>query len=76
MSSVKAGMLDAYTTSAGLSGSGADETVEHKLGRVPQDAFIIDRTTSARVWRGAAVWTSTQIFLRASASTTIIVKLF
>ena len=68
MSSVKSGDMDGHRVTFSLSGSGTDETVDHKLGRIPVEAFVTLRTSTGRIYRGAAAWTTTQIFLRASAS--------
>ena len=49
----------------------SETTISHTLGRVPLDAFIINRGGSGNVFRGATAWTSTDIFLTASAAVTV-----
>jgi len=64
----KAGDMDGHRVSFSLAGTGADETVGHDLGRVPVDGFVLVRASSGNVYKGTTPWSSTQIFLRASAS--------
>ena len=49
----------------------AETTIAHDLGRVPLDAFILNRTTTGIVYRGPTAWSRTSIFLRASTATTV-----
>jgi len=67
--SLNAQILDGTVTTS-------ETTVDHLLGRVPQDAFIINRAGSGNVFRGTTVWSSTQIFLQASTSITVTILLF
>ena len=57
-------VLDAAVTTS-------DTSISHALGRVPLEAFILNRTTSGNVFRGSVAWTNTAINLKASAATTV-----
>ena len=46
-------------------------TVTHGLNRVPLAAFVIDLSANSRVYKGTTAWTTTSIFLRASAASTL-----
>ena len=54
----------------------AETTAPHNLGRTPLDGWIITRNTSGNVFRGATAWTSTNIYLQASASVTVTLLIF
>ena len=54
----------------------AETAFTHSLGRAPLDAFIVLKTTNANVYRGPTAWTSTTIYLQASASVTVTLLLF
>ena len=46
-----------------------EDTVAHSLGRIPIDMWVGLPDKSAVIYRGPTAWTSTNIFLRASAAT-------
>ena len=66
--------LNAHTLDASV--GTAETTITHTLGRVPLDAFIINRTGGSNVFRGPTAWTSSSIFLQASAAVTVTLLLF
>ena len=53
-----------------------ETTVAHTLGRTPVEAFIVNRSSSGVVFRGATAWNASNIFLQASASVTVTILLF
>lgn len=53
-----------------------ETTVGHSLGRAPSDAFIVMRTGSGNVFRGATAWNASNIFLQASATVSVTILLF
>lgn len=66
--------LDIQQISTGV---GTNETaVPHTLGRTPLDAFVVRKTANANVFRGATAWSSTTVYLQASASVTVTLLLF
>lgn len=46
-----------------------EDTVAHNLGRLPVGMFIGIPNVSAIIYAGPTAWTSTNIFMRASAAT-------
>ena len=72
--STKSDSLDAHSldTTVGT----AETTIAHTLGRVPLDAFIIDRSGNSNVFRGPTAWTASNIFLQASSAVTVTLLLF
>lgn len=53
----------------------AETEIAHSLGRVPLDGFVLNRNAGARVWRGSTAWTSSAIYLQASASVQIVLMI-
>jgi hypothetical protein len=72
--STKSPSFNAHTVDATV--GTAETTIAHTLGRAPLDGFIINRSGSGNVFRGATAWTSTNIYLTASASVTVTLLLF
>lgn len=56
--------------------STSETTIAHTLGRTAQEAFIINRTGSGNVFRGATTWTSSNLYLQASATVTVTLLVF
>ena len=54
----------------------SETTIAHSLGRTPVDGFIVTRTSGANVFRGTTPWTSTNIYLQASAAVGIALLIF
>ena len=46
-----------------------EDTVAHGLGRTPAEFWVGIPDKNATVYRGSTTWTSTNIFLKASAAT-------
>jgi len=46
-----------------------EDTVAHGLGRQPADMWVGLPDKSAVIYKGTTAWTSTQVFLKASAAT-------
>ena len=46
-----------------------EDTVAHALGRTPVDVWVGTPDKSAVIYRGTTTWTSTNIYLKASAAT-------
>lgn len=46
-----------------------EDTVAHNLARIPLGMWVSIPDVSAIIYRGPTAWTSTQVFLRASAAT-------
>ena len=67
--------LDTQTLTFGVGGT-TEVAITHDLGRTPLDGFIINRTSSANVYRGATAWSTTTIYLAASASVTVTLLIF
>ena len=69
---LKAGNLDAvwvvYTSNASAD---TEDTVAHNLGRIPLGIFVGIPDKSSVIYSGPTTWTATNLFLRASAATTI-----
>ena len=49
-----------------------EDTVAHNLGRVPAGIWISAPDKSSVIYRGTTAWTSTNIYLKASAATTTV----
>jgi len=68
----KAGNFDAkwqVFTSNGTANT--EDTVAHKLGRVPVGVFAGLPDKAAILYKGTTAWTSTNIYVKTSAATTI-----
>mgnify|MGYP001610293213 CR=1 FL=1 len=46
-----------------------EDTVAHNLSRVPLGLWVSVPDVSAVIYKGTTIWTSTNVFLRASAAT-------
>ena len=46
-----------------------EDTVAHALGRTPVDVWVGTPDKSAVIYKGTTTWTSTNIYLKASAAT-------
>jgi len=49
----------------------SETTIAHGLARTPVEAFVLTRTGSGNVFRGATAWNATNIFLTASAAVNV-----
>ena len=46
----------------------SETTIAHNLGRTALEVFVLQKGTSAIVFRGSTAWNSTNVFLQASAA--------
>ena len=53
-----------------------ETTVEHGLGRIPLDGFIVDRLVATKIYRGPTAWDGTNVYLRADVTGTVTLVLF
>jgi len=72
--STKSPSLNAHTVEATIGTS--ETTIAHTLGRAPLEGFIIKRSGSGNVFRGATAWTSSNLYLQASATVTVTLLFF
>ena len=62
--------FDAKIVSAVFTAANTDTAVTHGLGRVPSGYIITSSSASMSVYTGSIAWTSSTIYLRASAAGT------
>ncbi len=75
MPSTKLNNLDAHRVDDAAIGT-TETTISHSLGRAPLEGFVIDRNANANIYRGTTTWTSSNIYLIASASVTATLIIF
>ena len=69
----KAGNLDAvWVVYVSNSSADTEDTVAHNLGRIPLGMLIGIPDKDSVIYNGTTTWTSTNLFLRASAATTTV----
>lgn len=54
----------------------SETTIAHNLGRTPLDGIVIKKNGSANIYRGTTAWTSSNIYLIASAAVTATLVIF
>ena len=69
----KPGNLDAIWVAYTSNGTAnTEDTVAHGLGRTPADMWVGLPDKSAVIYRSTTVWTSTNVYLKASAATVVV----
>ncbi len=58
-----------------VDGVGSDLEIPHNAGVIPQAAIPAFPSADARIWKGTTEWTTTHIYLRASAVCTATIYL-
>jgi len=62
-------------TTSDRGGVGSDLAIRHQAGIVPQSAVPAFPSADARIWKGDTEWTTTHIYLQASAACTATIYL-
>lgn len=75
---IKAGNIDAvYVEFTSSATPDAENTIPHKLGRVPRGIIVVMQDKAASVYKGTTAWTSSNIYLKVNtASVTIKLLVF
>lgn len=68
--------FSAKFVSVNFTAAATDYAVVHSLGRVPTGYIICSTSASMNVYTGSSAWTTSTIYLRASATGTALVLVF